>query len=116
MKWDYLGYNYFRYEVVDNKTVKIETKVSDIDKINYGVSQYEHIASIVHQGNTATSGHYVAFVTKCHPDVMKYDDLGSERGLNNHQKSPSYGPATEEFQTKKMDSYILLYKKIQRLR
>ena len=83
----------------------MHTKIQHVDEISYGLSQYKLIASILHDSDNADKGHYVAYV-KDRDGVKKFDDNGS--GI------PRYGPASEEFEKVKEDSYILFYEKIQR--
>ena len=81
----------------------METCVQNIDKIEYGNQHYELIASIVHDGETASTGHYVAYTIEKSGEVFKYNDNGGG--------AASYGVANKEFKTAKEKSYILLYKK-----
>ena len=77
--------------------------------IKFVTEDYKLVSRVVHEGISTTTGHYVSFFTDVQP-VLKYNDFGGG------SKKASVVSALQTAETDNGQSYIFLYKKIEKTR
>ena len=93
----------------DDDGKKDMRKVVNDSAIKFATEDYKLVSRVVHEGISTKSGHYVSFFTDVEP-VLKYNDFGGR------SKDASVVSALQTAKTDNGQSYIFLYKKIEKNR